>query len=266
MAFQSYFDGGNQADSREYEILTLASLSGTAIQWGNFKVQWKKVLDEHNAPWLHTTDAVSMAGPFSKRNGWTEAKVEAFIGDCVAVIENCSATVSASKQVMHAALRPATVTVLLDDFNRALREIPDLGTPEQLCAVHSAQFILTYGFGVTGAHRYEFYFDRGESFYGHIRDRIDNRKSRREAPFWQHVVRTAEVDMHDAPALQAADVLAWGVNHKYQDKGIRFAWQERLLAVKRDREWFDYGKLKHPIREHVKAVRSFKLPRRRPVK
>jgi hypothetical protein len=32
VVFKGYFDGGNQADSTEYDIVTLAAYSGSAIQ------------------------------------------------------------------------------------------------------------------------------------------------------------------------------------------------------------------------------------------
>src|SRR4051812_38802345 len=83
VALKSYFDGGNQADSREYKIVTLAAFSGSAVQWANFEEQWRENLIRHGAKWLHTTDAATLQRPFSVDDGWTTAKVDAFIGDCV---------------------------------------------------------------------------------------------------------------------------------------------------------------------------------------
>ena len=33
MLLKTYFDGGNKADSSQYEILSLAAVSGTEEQW-----------------------------------------------------------------------------------------------------------------------------------------------------------------------------------------------------------------------------------------
>ena len=78
VAFKSYFDGGNKADSQQYKTVTLASFSGTSVKWQHFERKWAAVLVKHNAPWLHTTDAVSLNKPFSKSSGWSKDKVDEF--------------------------------------------------------------------------------------------------------------------------------------------------------------------------------------------
>jgi hypothetical protein len=264
VAFKAFFDGGNEADSTQYDIVTLAALAGDAIHWRNFERQWNKQLIKHGAPWLHTTDAVGLTGVFSKRKGWNETNVEKFIEDCVTVIERC-ATVRTGKEATYRGLRPITITVLLKDFKRAVQALPELGTVEHLCAIQSAGFVFGYGLHC-GSTRFQLFFDQGEHFYGHIKDRISNPKSLRTGLGWNLVTHLGESNMRDVPGLQACDVLAWAVNHEFEDGVIRFDWQRRLLAIDRDKEWYDYAALQNPIRENIKTVQSYKLPRRRPVR
>jgi hypothetical protein len=40
MVLKSYFDGGNQADSSEYDRISLATVCGTAKQWKRFDSAW----------------------------------------------------------------------------------------------------------------------------------------------------------------------------------------------------------------------------------
>jgi hypothetical protein len=86
---RSFFDGGNQPDSRLYDVVSLACVSGITEQWTAFEADWKRSLKKHGAPWLHTTDAVSLKKkPLTEAHGWTKAKRDAFLSDCVAVVEN----------------------------------------------------------------------------------------------------------------------------------------------------------------------------------
>jgi hypothetical protein len=69
MILKCYFDGGNQADSTQYDIVTLAAFCGTNDQLKPFEHDWKEALKTNNAPWLHTTDAVSLTKyPFAQRS------------------------------------------------------------------------------------------------------------------------------------------------------------------------------------------------------
>jgi hypothetical protein len=56
---KSYFDGGNQANSRQYDVLSLAVMSGTKDEWTPFENDWNAVLLKHHAAYLYTTDAMS---------------------------------------------------------------------------------------------------------------------------------------------------------------------------------------------------------------
>jgi hypothetical protein len=155
---------------------------------------------ETSRAWLHTTDAVGPEHTFSTKNGWCENKVDEFITHIRRLL-------------------PVTVS----DFKRAAKENPDL-TVEHLCATQCAACV------------FEFYFDQGEPFYGHVKDRMDNKKSRQTAPGWSLIKHIRESDMRHVPGLQ------------------------------RGKEYFDYKRLKTPILEHMETVKSYRLPRRRPLR
>lgn len=262
MALKSYFDGGNEANSREYDIVTLAAFSGSGIQWGNFEEHWKHNLVKHHAKWLHTTDAATLNGPFSRDKGWTTTKVDAFIKDCVTIIERCAA-VRVKTELTFRGIRPATVSVLLKDFKKALLKIPALESPTEICATQCLGCCFHYGEYLDDRQKFQLFFDQGEPFYGHAHDRRTNRRSRKIDQIWKKVTHLGESDMREVPALQAADLLAWSVNHKYTD-GVTRDWQKRILAIDRDEEWFDHRRLLRPHREGLDIVRAWKLPRRRP--
>jgi hypothetical protein len=265
VAFKSYFDGGNQADSEQYEIVTLAAFSGEQIQWKNFERQWNAILSKHGANCLHTTDAVAMSGQFSKRNGWTAKKINDFINDCAGVIERCSAR-TRGRSLTVLGVRGHAISVILADYKRALKNLPELWEVPHICAVQcvncSFHFARLLGVGAG----YQLFFDRNEPFCGHIRDRTANKSSRRNTEGWKLVTSITEADMEKVPALQAADLLAWCVNHQYEEGRPNRSWQERVLAIDRDSGWYDYDRLCRPDREIIRMVNSWKLPRRKPMR
>lgn len=88
VVLKSYFDVGNQADSRSYDVVSLSVVSGTWDEWMPFEKDWNRVLAEHGADYVHTTDAVSRQGIFRV---WTEKKVDSFLRSCVrAACKHCA--------------------------------------------------------------------------------------------------------------------------------------------------------------------------------
>ena len=244
--------------------MTLAAFSGSGIQWDYFAEQWNRALDTHQAEFLHTTDALALEGHFSRKKGWTDAAVEALIDDCVSVIGHC-ATTRRGDTFSFIGLRPVTVSVMLDDFRKASRKFPELGAVEQLCAINAVAHCTAWGL-FTGYNKFQLYFDQGERFYGHVLDRMENKKAKRAAPEIRNITCAAEVNMRESPALQAADVLAWSVNHRHEDGKARYGWQKQLLALDRDTDVFDCSRLSEPNLSNVETVNSWRLPpRRKPV-
>ena len=252
MILKSYFDGGNQADSLQYDRITLATVCGMSEQWGNFAPAWNRVLGKHKAEFLHTTDAVSLNKEFAKKNGWEKTSVDAFIDDCVGVIE----------RGITRGLFPVTLTIRLDDFLRARQTNPELlpNTVEDICATESLSFCFKRG-RVTGAESYQLYFDQGEPFYGHIYDRLHNKKSKRDIAFMQKIGHLGESDMRLVPALQVADLFAWCSNHH---DNVSRDWHRRLNALRWQSLFLDYDLLIKPMPKAIEMSRSWNLPRRRP--
>lgn len=254
---KSYFDGGNQADSALYRVLTLAAFCGNAEQWGRFDREWNLRLKKHGADFLHATDALSLQKTFGN---WTNSSTQALIEDCVSVIEK-----HAPIPYKRTGLMPVTVSVILPDFIEALKKVPTLGTPEHTCAVQCASLCFEYGERYLKSDQYQLFFDQGERFCGHLRDRKLNKKSVRHDAIWKKVGLLAEADMRITPGLQAADLLAWAATQALEDKPIRHDWQYRMLDVYREKELYDLQQLTQPKHDVIQTVLGWNLPpRRRP--
>jgi hypothetical protein len=265
-------DGGNQADSKEYDVVTLASVSGKTDEWKAFERDWKVVLKKHDAPWMHTTDAVSLKRePFTKENGWDKRRRNAFISDCVAVVENHTARprTKQDKQDRYGrfGIVPYTFTIVLKDFLRARDvnpEVPKSAT--EICATSTVLRCLQWGEHI-GADFYHFIFDQGEPFMSHVLDRQNNKKARKHlAPITGRITSIGQSDMRDVPALQMADLFAWCISHK--NNTPRHGWNNRLLNhhAKWVDDWFDYDQLIKILPGVSNLVNSWKLPARTPTR
>ena len=261
MSFKAYFDGAGEADRKQYKSLTLGALSGSGVQWDHFTEQWNRNLSSHRAPFLHTTDALALAPPFSKENGWSKESVRELINGCVTVLERC-ATTRSRERFLFIGIRPVTVTVFLDDFRRALDKFPDIGSVEHTCVTLALAYCHAWGI-FTGYAKIQLFFDQGEHFRGHIVDRVESKRVKKDSPGLSNIVHIGESDMREVPALQVADLLAWAVNSWHRDKRVTHDWQRRLLAIDREREVFDYARLCKPNLDNLKVVKSWKLPTRK---
>ena len=264
MILKCYFDGGNQADSTQYDVVTLASVSGITEDLRPFEADWKAALKNHKASWLHTTDLVSLVRePFTNKHGWTAADSAAFIMDCVQVI---SAHVARplTDHSPRIGLFPVTVTIALKDYIRARDENPEVPkTATEICATQNLARCFELGRDVMGANFYHLFFDQNEPFRGHICDRQRSPKALKQLPLLDRITRNDEADMRTQPALQMADLFAWCVSHK---STVQQKWHEAVLLIPRMEEWIGYADLVKPISGVAQLVGSWKLPKRKPTR
>ncbi len=269
MVLKGYFDGGNQADIRLYDRISLATVCGTCGQWSDFESSWKNVLASHKAEYLHTTDAIGLQKDFSNDKGWDDGKVNAFISDCVEVIRNhhyvpagpFPVDIPFNPQVAKQGLMAVTLTIPLDDYRKARNAVFKL--PEsvtEISASESLGFLFKWG-KLIGAEWYELYFDQGEPFYGHVDDRKRNPRSKKQITPMEKVVHLGKSDMRISPALQMADLFAWCINH---NDDTRRDWHLKLNDLPWRSLILDYEHLIRPTPGALERTAAWNLPKRRP--
>ena len=259
MALKCYFDAGNKSDPRTYKTLTLCAVAGTDIQWRNFDSRWDKLRSKLDFPYIHVTDMLAAAPPFTKENGWSRSRVNSTLSECVSLIGDCKAR--PENQYNHGIL-PFSVTVILRDFQKILAKVPQLRTPE-LNAVNYCVQMCGYWSDYIGVNRLALTFDRNEPFKGHVCDRWNNKRARREESIWKYVTQVAEANSEEVPGLQVADLIAWSVG-KYYEGETKYTWQRAMLSMHKERELYDYQKLKSPDLTAMDLMDRLKIPKRRP--
>jgi len=138
-------------------------------------------------------------------------------------------------------------SVLLSDWERARKQIPNLRLPEEICV----NFCVG-GLGLPPECRNEqkplvLRFDRDEKFM-HKVNRVGLQEKKVEGTIFSHIRSIESVDSSE-PAIQLADMLAWVVRNEVLEK----VYEERdqfkissVLMIEHHRQVYDYDRiLKH---------------------
>jgi len=266
MVFKAYFDGGNQADSTQYDVVTLASVIGVPDWWRPLEREWQSILKRHHVAYVHTTDLVTLSNlDFTSDKNWTRQQSNALLDECVSLVEKSTTKrVGSPPDPLSPALVPCTITIVLKDFRRMQAELPDYGPQDatEVCCLQSMFHVFRLGERV-GTNFYHLYFDQNEPFYRHAVDRWKNKKAKKILAPFKKVVHCGESNARDVPALQMADLFAWCVSHK---NDVRQEWHGRVLSLYRIDEWLDYEMLSNP-EQFPRMLRTYcKLPKHRPTR
>jgi hypothetical protein len=264
MVLKSYFDGGNQADSTQYDVVALASVSGTVSEWKPFERDWKGILKKHKVAYLHTTDAVARRGIY---RGWDEKQRDAFLLDCVRVAGKHGARATIGEVPGKWGLFPTVAAFVLKDFNEHREENPDLPqNANEACLRQVLGEVLLWSQNQAACEHIHCFFDQGEPFYGVLCHLLQNKRALKDAVYLQKITSRTEADMRITPALQMADLYAWCVSHRLS--AWKPKWQIKLLKTHWLGQWFDKSTLvASNIRPDQQAIyKSWNLPKRKPTR
>jgi hypothetical protein len=248
---KSYFDCALRPG-----IVSVATVSGTISQWDSFDDSWHAVIVKHGADFLHTTDAVSLKEDFEK--GWTDDSIDAFIWDCVTVIDDCILKPSPIPGIsLRDGLMVVTLTINLEEYRRARSENKTLpSNVYDVLATETASFAFKWGKFV-GTNWYHLYYDQGEALFGYIRTRMRNSRVVRDVPILGKIAHIGEANMRVTPAWQMADLFAWCISHN--DRVLR-PWHRRLHGL----QWISldlpYDLLLQPMKGVFERTAKWKLP------
>jgi hypothetical protein len=258
---KSYFDGGNQADSREYEVVSLAVMSGTKDEWKPFEKAWRKVLKKHKVKYLHTTDAFTGHGIYSEM---CEQQREDLLSDCVTVAESHGARATIGNVPGRFGVSCFVVSFVLKDFVEHAKVHPEApNNANEACFRQAIYDTLLWSEEQAHCDQCHCFFDQGEPFYGYLVNLLESKKASKQAFALQKVKHRSESDMRYVPALQLADLYAWGQSHR---NSVQAPWLARLLETHFRWEWIDNSNLHQVDQPQQEAWRSWKIPKRAPTK
>jgi hypothetical protein len=143
-----------------------------------------------------------------------------------------------------------TGTIVLSDFAIAVQQIPEIRNPELHLAIYCVQMCGRWADYIK-ADKLHLTFDRNEPFRGHVSDRWNSPRAKKEEHTWAHIVDVAEADSPRVPALQAADLIAWCVGKRHDGAPIVKSWQRSVLSAHKEDMLFDLNVLKNPMLESL---------------
>jgi hypothetical protein len=255
---KSYFDGANQGDSRIYDVLSLAAISGTKDEWIPFEKAWEKVTTKHKVLYLHTTDAVARKGIYK---GWSESERDAFLRDCVRVACKHCARVDLPDNPGKFGLFCYVVSIVLKDFVARAKSHPGAPTNvNESCLREALGETLLWSQNQARCEHRHFFFDRGEPFHGHLDQILQSKKALKDAFLLQKISHTTESDMKRFPGLQLADLYAWCASHRNHEWNP--TWKRKLLSSHYRWNWIDKTNIHDVNHAHQRNFLSWKLPSR----
>jgi hypothetical protein len=258
MILRSYFDGGNKADSRQYEVLSLAVVSAKSDDWGPFERDWSEMLKRHHAKYLHTTDAVSRENDF---DGWTETEVDSFLRDCARIATKYFIRLTTVYDPGQFGIYCHTSSVVLRDFVEFAKN-----NPEQSQNADEGLFRQAVGNTLRWAKEQAYcdeircLFDQGEPFYGFLVNVLQSKQASKDAWLLKTIKSHTESDSRDVPALQLADLFAWVECHWNDDWNP--TWKKSLMRLPVFRERCNKSNLNNINHDHEAAWTTWNIPKR----
>jgi hypothetical protein len=259
-ALRSYFDGSAKDDSSQYNVVSLGFVCGIPSQWIPLEHSWQELLIRHDAPFLHTADALTRNDVY---RGWTCKQVSAFLSDAVKTIGKHLARKNRPTQKGTFGLYPGVISVVLRDFIAAFKARSDLANnANEICLRQALEECFMWGHRIADCDSFKMFFDRGEPFYGYALSILNSKRANRMNPLLSKVSIQPPSNMRNVPGLQLADLFAWGVNHRNDPNPPE--WHSELLRMDRHDLWIDHTNVLNVNHSSQMEWRSWKVPQRRP--
>jgi hypothetical protein len=258
MVLECYFDGANKP-TPEHDRVVLATACGKSEQWQGFASAWNDLLKHFPAPPLHTKEAASLRGDFSREHGWDHDSVDDFISEAVRIIEKHIAYQLPLSKKFTSGLFVATLTIPLDDWKRAREVVTLPNSINEILTSESMGFGFAWGREIR-ADSYHFHFDQGEDFRGHALDRISRKEIKEDVPIFEKVSVFPEADSNLTPPLQMADLFAWCIAHN--DDKIKRSWHPVLNDLSWESKILTYDYLIKPSQKAMERTLNWNTPPR----
>lgn len=241
---ECYFDGGNQAVSSEYDLVSLSVISGTPKQWRKFESEWSKKWKDHQIGFFHATE-------YKHRPEVME--------DFAKVAHAHAFRRGVRKSDFRHGLYPFSVTVPLRDFLLARAMNPRIPESVPDILIREALYrCVEYGKSI-GAREYHMVFDRGEPYLGLVSDFKHNSGSRHENPIVDNFDLTDGAS-RKYPGLQMADLFAF--SHSNRVTYFQTPWHKAVREIEQDRVDFTYERLLQPLYGPIEKAVEWRLPKR----
>jgi Protein of unknown function (DUF3800) len=213
IALRAYLDSSGKLDS---DSITLAALAANDDMWNEFETEWAKILDQHSpkGKYVHMREIYRLIKGFDASLGWDRTNAFGLANECLMYMSRLD-----KKR-----FRLFYCTLDLKAWHKLRAETYQLPEPVDMCNRFCSESVIGWYL-----HYYpevinpetdtlKYFFDRDEYFKAPFEAKWNAEKTRAEETGgwtpWKVIDEVAAVDMKHTAGIQAADIIAWGMNRE----------------------------------------------------
>ena len=215
MALRAYLDSSGKIGSKTSNSITLAGLAANDEMWAEFEKAWDNILGSHNpkANYVHMKEIYRLEKEFDPAKGSDKSSAYGLSNDCLVYMSRLDKT----------RFHLFYCSVDLVAWRKLRAETYDIPDPVELCNTFCSEQVLTwylraYPGIVDLSSSVKYFFDRDEPFMPAFEARWNREMNASEISgrvrLWNLIEQVSSVDMRKTPGIQAADIMAWGVNRE----------------------------------------------------
>lgn len=213
VALRAYLDSSRKLNDN---YITLAAVAANEDMWQEFEVVWREILDGHTpkGQYVHMSEVYRLEKAFDKQLGWTHEIAFGLVNKCLGYMS----------QLDKKRFRMFYCTVEVRAWQKLRAETYQMPDPIELCNKFCAEtvlgwYLLHYPDVINlAADSVNYFFDRNEDFYQPFLDKWNRELNLAEATgetsIWHVISEVAPAIMQRTPGIQAADIIAWGINRE----------------------------------------------------
>ena len=213
IALRAYLDSSGKLEN---EWITLAGIAASDDMWDEFEKVWASILDGYTpkGQYIHMREVFRLIKGFDSNLGWTHDLAFGLVNQCLMYMSNLDKV----------RFRMFYCSIDLNAWHKLRAEGYQMPEPVDMCNRYCSESVIGwYLFHYPDAKSpktdtISYFFDRNEYFKVPFENKWNTEKNRADeagvwSP-WQLVQEVASVDMKKAPGIQAADIIAWGMNRE----------------------------------------------------
>jgi hypothetical protein len=213
IALRAYLDSSGKLNDN---WITLAAVAASDGMWGEFEGKWKEILDGHTpkGEYIHMKEIYRLEKAFAKELGWTHDNAFGLVNNCLSYM-----SVLDKKR-----FRMFYCKIDLNAWQKLRNETYQIPSPVELCNKFCAETILGWyllhypDLIDPQTDTVKYFFDRNEYFYQPFFDKWNRELNLAEQnevwSIWKVIEEVAPAIMQKTPGIQAADIIAWGMNRE----------------------------------------------------
>jgi hypothetical protein len=213
IALRTYLDSSGKLEDG---YITLVALTASDKMWEEFETSWAKILSEHTpkAEYIHMREIFRLIHGFDSAVGWTLHNAFDLVNKCLGYMSVLDKT----------RFHMFYCSIDLEAWRKLRAETYQMPEPVDMCNRFCSEMVLGWYFSEYPdtvdpySDTVSYFFDRSEYFKQPFEDKWKAEKNLAAQTgkwnVWKRINEVVSVEMRTTPGIQAADIIAWGMNRE----------------------------------------------------